>query len=93
MRVWQILENNNEYVEKTKKPYATHFDCEIKEDKRRFTPWLLEKCMERQLGSRPKAIGTTNSTTFTIEVSNSQQNKKKTQAVTEINGARSDEHR
>ena len=85
MRARHILENNNEYAERPEKLYVTHFECKMKEDKRKFTPWLLEKCMERQLGSKPKAIRTINSTTFTIEVSNNLQSEKML-AVTEING-------
>ena len=65
-------------METPKKQYVTHYDCKMKEDKRKFTPLLLE------LGSKPKTIRTTNSTTFTIEINNNRQSEKM-QAVTEIN--------
>ena len=69
LRAKQILERNNEFIEKSTRPYPTHFDCKMDEiDKRKFTPWLLEKCLEQQVGSKPKTIRTTNKTTVTVKI-------------------------
>ena len=86
MRAKQMMENNNEYVERAKQQFNTHFDFKMNEsDKRNITPWLLEKCLERELGSKPRTIRTTNSTTFTVEVSDREQGNK-IQKITNING-------
>ena len=53
--------------------------------KRKFTPWFLEKCLERLIGTKPKAIRTLNTTTFTIEVDSVEQSTAM-KAITEING-------
>ena len=89
MTIWrakQILERNNEFIEKPTRPYPTHFDCKMDEiDKKKLTPWLLEKCLGQQVGSKPKTIRTTNKTIFTVEIAT----KKKSiamQTVGNING-------
>ena len=46
MRARQILQQNNEYVEQPRIIFNTHFNCEMTGDKRKFTPWLLEKCIK-----------------------------------------------
>ena len=77
---------NNEYMQLARKQFATHFDCEMEEsDKRKFTPWLEERSLERELGSKLKTIRTTSNTTFRIEVNNSEQSNAM-QTITNING-------
>ena len=69
MRARQILERNNEYVEQPQRKFPTHFDCDMTEEsKRKFTPWLLEKCLEKILTEKPISIRSKSKTTFTIEV-------------------------
>ena len=86
MRARQILENNCEYVQRPTQQYPTHFDCKMNEqDKRRFTPWLLEKCIEKHIGSKPKSIRTANKTTFIIEV-NSKEQSNAIQTIAKLNG-------
>ena len=86
MRARQMLEKNNEFSERPARPYTTHFDCKMNEtDKRKVTPWLLEKCLEQQLGAKPKTIRTTNKTTFTVEIASREQSTAM-QAVSKING-------
>lgn len=83
MRARQIRDNNNEHVIRTKKnnKYATHFDCILSEDdKRKFTPWLLEKCLALQLGSKPRSIRSTNTNSFTVEINT----EKESQIMSEL---------
>ena len=80
----KMMANNNEYVERAKQQFNTHFNCKMnKSDKRKFTSWLLGKCLVRELDSKPKTIRTTNSTTFTVEVSDRKQSNKM-QTITNI---------
>ena len=54
MRARQILEGNNEYHDNVRERFPTHYDCTLTEaDKRKFTPWLLEKCIANCTGSKP----------------------------------------
>ena len=86
MRARQMMENNNEYVDRPKQQFTTHYDCKMDEkDKRKFTPWLLEKCLTQQLGSKPTTIRTTNNTTFTVEVASREQSMHM-QRIKDING-------
>ena len=76
-RARQIIENNNEFIEKIQRPFPTHFDCKMSEaGKRQFSPWLLEKCISDFLGSKPKSIRSKNQTTLTIEIHNEAQSKR-----------------
>ena len=57
MRTRQILGENNKFIERLARLYATHFDCKINENnKRKVTLWLLEKSLEQHPGAKPKAI-------------------------------------
>ena len=86
MRARQMMENNNEYTEHSKQQFTTQYDCKMNEnDKRKFTPWLLEKCLTQQLGSKPRTIRTSNNNTFTVEVANREQSLNM-QAIANING-------
>ena len=86
LRAKQILERNNEFIEKPTRPYPTHFNCKMDEsDKRKFTPCLLERCLEQQVGSKPKTIRTTNKTTFTVEIATKEESITM-QTVSNING-------
>ena len=90
MRARQMLENNCEYVQKPTQQYAIHFDCDMNEhDKRRFTPWLLKKCIEKHIGFKQKSIRTANKTTFVIEV-NSKEQSNAIQTITSLNGIERD---
>ena len=69
MRARQILEMNNEYVEQPQRKFPTQFVCEMtKESKRKFTPWLLEKCLEKILTEKPILIRSKSNTTFTQDI-------------------------
>ena len=86
MRARQIMQRDNEYVEVPRKVYSTHFDCEISEDdKRKFTPWLLEKCICNVINSKPKSIRSRSKTVFTIEITTAQESKI-IERLTNING-------
>ena len=57
MRVRQIMQRNNDYVEMPRKVFPTPFDCDRSEDyKRKFTPRLLEKCIGYVVNNKPKSI-------------------------------------
>ena len=57
MRVKQILQNN-EHSDTQRTLFATHFDCKMTEqEKQKFTPWLLEKCLEKVLNKKPWQLG------------------------------------
>ena len=74
MRARQILQKNNEFSESPRKAFTTHFDCEMTEvNKRKFTPWLLEKCITNIIGSKPKSIRSRSKTVFTIQGSNAEE--------------------
>ena len=86
MRARQMLEKNNEFIGRPSTLYTTHFDCKMNEtDERKVTPWLLVKCLEQQLGAKPKAIRTTNKTTFTVEIASREQSTE-IQSVSNIHG-------
>ena len=69
MRAKQILENNNEFVEQPVTTFPTHYDCVLPaNEKRKFSPWLLEKCLTSHLGAKPKTVRSLNATTFLVEV-------------------------
>ena len=44
--------------------------------KRRFTQWLLEKCLIHVLGQKPKSIRSKNKNTLTVEITNDSQSNK-----------------
>lgn len=49
--------------------FQTHFICRMDEtDKRKLTPWLLQRCLERSLGHRPTNIRSSNKSSFLVEV-------------------------
>ena len=84
-RARQIFEAVDETKTKTSR-YPTHFDCKMNEaDKKALSPWLLEKCFEGSIGSKPKSIRSKNSTTYTVEVTDQKQSAK-IQILKELNG-------
>ena len=66
VRAKQMLERNNEYPEEPTRPYSNHFDCKMNE-KKKVTQWLLEKCLEQQVGSKPKIIRRNNKITLAMQ--------------------------
>ena len=69
MRARQILQDNNEYYTRQTENFKAYFDCTVtEEEKRKITPWLLEKCLTNLIGSKPVAIRTKNRTTFSVEL-------------------------
>ena len=85
MRARQILENNCEFTERITQQFPTHFDLKMnKQNRRKCTPWLLEKCIERHIGSKPKSIRMSNNMTFVVELNNKNHNIA-VQAITNIN--------
>ena len=54
-------------------------------DKRKFTPWLLEKCIQNVTNKKPKAIRSKSKTTFTIEIF-SKEESRAMQALNILNG-------
>ena len=86
MRARQILERNNEYGEQSQRKFPTHFDCDmVEESKRKFTPWLLEKCLEKMLSEKTISIRSKSKTTFTVDVG-TYEGSKVMQAVKLIHG-------
>ena len=86
MRARQILEHNNEYCETVKEQFPTHFDCTLaEEDKRKFTPRLLKKCLANCLGTKPVSIQSRNTVTFTSKVNRVQQ-ARCIKSITGVNG-------
>lgn len=73
-RARQIIEGETEAPTKASKKFPTHFNCMMgEENKRKFTPWLLEKSISNCLGSKPRTIRTLNNTTFVVEVVSKEQ--------------------
>ena len=57
LRAIQLLEHNYETIQVQTNKYATHFTCTIEEgNKRKMTPWMLEKCIQQQIDMRPISI-------------------------------------
>lgn len=55
-------------------PPSNHFDITFTEkDKRTFSPWAIESCLNQAIKGKPKTIRSKNKTTFTIEISTSKQ--------------------
>lgn len=76
-RARQIM-NNEQVMQETQLPkFVTHFDCTISvEDKRKISPWLLEKSITTHLGGKPKSIRSSNKSAFTVEVKDQLQSRK-----------------
>ena len=66
-----MLQNNLEAPNQKPKPISpTHFDVTFAIDhKRKISPFLLEKCIQNQTGTKPGTIRTKDTTTFIIEIS------------------------
>ena len=72
-RAKQMLENNLDSKIPRQKPknavFATHFDCKLDPvNKRKINPFLLERCIQQVIGSKPRTIRTKDSSTFTIQI-------------------------
>jgi hypothetical protein len=75
-RARQIYDGNTETVTRPAEAFASHFRCSIDEsEKRKITPWLMQKHVETHLGSKPKCIRSGGKNSFIIEVMNKQQSK------------------
>ena len=86
MRARQIFEGFNEYHDNVRERFSTYYDCRLDEaDKRKFTAWLLEKCLANCIGSTPVSIRSTSKAAFTVEV-NSKQQASSLNSFTNING-------
>ena len=76
-RAVQILEGYQQPASNHSKPkFATHFKCSIgEENKRKLTPWLLQKSVQHAIGEKPKSIRSSGKGAFIIEVSTVQQSR------------------
>ena len=75
-RAKQILStNSNNSRSTTSRPnsevFPAVFNCKLDPaNKRKITPFLLEKCIEQIIGSKPRTIRTRDESTFVVRVSN-----------------------
>ena len=89
-RAKQILENNLDskiFKQKTNvNLFPTHFDCKLDPaNKRKISPFLLEKCIQQYIGAKPRTIRTKDESTFTVQVC-SEKESRAMSTVTDING-------
>ena len=69
-RALQILEGESETQKVVQEEFVRRFDCQMSEsDKKKFSPWALEKAFTNYLNSKPKCIRTKGKDTFTVEIS------------------------
>ena len=70
--------------------YATHFTCTVDNgNKRKMTPWMLEKCIQQQIDRRPISIRSGGRNSYIIEVDSEEQSKK-VMNITQINNIKVD---
>ena len=90
-RARQMMENNivGSAMTKTKIPFPTYFDLKFDspQQKRKISPFLLEKCIQAKIGNKPRTIRTKDSTTFVIQVSKKEESIALSK-IDEINGVR-----
>ena len=86
-RAKQILQGQAIVTQtKQQKTFPTVFDCQMPtETKRKFSPFLLEKCIQSRIGSKPRSIRTQDKSCFTIEVSSFQESVDMMK-ITQLNG-------
>lgn len=83
-RAHQILNSESTIIETPKEKFITHFDCSMGSDnKRKMSPWTLEKCIAVHLGSKPAAIRSSKNA-FTVVVRDRHQSMKM-KSLTTIN--------
>ena len=86
MQAKQIIQNNNERSDTHRTQFSTHFDCQMtRQDKRKFTPWLLEKCLEKVLNKKSWQVKIKN--IFPVEVSSVGESRSM-QTISNLNGIR-----
>ena len=77
IRAKQMMDSRCQGNTKNRKGFATHYNCVLNEiDKRRISPWLLEKSVENQIGKKPRSIRSVSKTAFIIEVETEEQSMK-----------------
>jgi hypothetical protein len=68
-----------------KKQFTTHYHCKLDENnKRKITPWVLEKSINQATGEKPKTIRSLDKTAYVIEVNDERQGHEVTK-MTHIN--------
>ena len=90
-RARQMMENNivGSATTKTKNHFPTYFDLKFDspQQKRKISPFLLEKCIQAKIGNKPRTIRTKDSTTFVIQVSKKEESIALSK-IDEISGVR-----
>ena len=90
-RARQMMENNivGSAITKTKPLFPTYFDLKFDTplQKRKISPFLLEKCIQAKIGNKPRTIRTKDSTTFVIQVSKKEESIALSK-IDEISGVR-----
>ena len=85
-RALQIMSGEQETSKQLRKDFAHIFDCKMAEnDKKKFLPWMLEKCLTNYLGGKPKCIRSKTKDTISIEIKTREEGEKIEQ-MKELNG-------
>ena len=75
LRAIQLLEEQPEFMQLQTK-YATHFTCTTKEEnKRKMTPWLLEKYIKQQLDKSPICIRSGGRDSYILQIDSDEQSR------------------
>ena len=58
------------------KKFPSHFSCQMdSEQKRKFNPWMIQKCFTQELGAKPRTIRSKSETEFILKVNNENESK------------------
>ena len=75
-RAIQILSGEDETPANKSTKFPTHFSCQMSpEQKKKFSPWMIQKCFTQELDNKPRTIRTKSESEFIIEVNNEAQSK------------------
>merc|ERR1719259_1557505 len=75
-RTIQILSGEDETPANISTKFPTHFSCQMNpEKKKKFSPWLIERCFTQLLWGKPRSIRSKSESEFIIKVNNEDQSK------------------
>jgi len=67
----QLLSGEDETPANKSTKFRTHFSCKMNpEKKKKFSPWMIQKCFKQELGNKPRTIRSKSESEFVIEVNN-----------------------
>merc|ERR1719259_523039 len=75
-RAIQILSGEDETPTSKSTKFPTHFSCQMNpEQKKKFSPWMIEKCFTQVLWTKPRSIRSKSDSEFIIEINTEGQSR------------------